>query len=111
MRSVIALVVTALLSLPAYAETGKASYYGKSHHGKRTACGTKFNMHGMTAAHKRLPCGTKVLVTNLRNGKSVSLTITDRGPFVRGRVIDVSLGAAQALGMVQSGVAAVRLSQ
>ena len=87
--------------------TGMASYY-KS--GKQTANGERFNPNGLTAAHRTLPFGTKVRVTNLRNGKSVVVRINDRGPFIRGRVIDLSLGAASFVGMTKSGVAKVTYS-
>jgi rare lipoprotein A len=87
--------------------TGVASYY-KS--GKQTANGESFNPNGLTAAHRTLPFGTKIRVTNMRNGKSVVVRINDRGPFIRGRVIDLSLGAARLVGMTSSGVAKVTYS-
>lgn len=87
--------------------TGVASYY-KS--GKQTANGESFNPNGLTAAHRTLPFGTKVRVTNMRNGKSVVVRINDRGPFIRGRVIDLSLGAAKLVEMTSSGVAKVTYS-
>ena len=87
--------------------TGVASYY-KS--GKQTANGESFNPNGLTAAHRTLPFGTKVRVTNMRNGKSVVVRINDRGPFIRGRVIDLSLGAARLVEMTSSGVAKVTYS-
>ena len=80
------------------AQTGMASYYK---HGKRTANGERFNPHGYTAAHRTLPFGTRVLVTNLKNGKSVIVRINDRGPFTKGRVIDLSLGAAKVVGLTR----------
>jgi peptidoglycan lytic transglycosylase len=86
--------------------SGMASYYG-SESGSRTASGAHFNPGAMTAAHRTLPFGTKVRVTNRRNGRSVIVTINDRGPFVRGRVIDLSSGAAGVIGMRSSGVAPV----
>jgi len=86
--------------------TGMASYYT---HGKRTANGERFNPGGLTAAHRSLPFGTRVQVTNLNNGKSVVVRINDRGPFVRGRLIDLSYGAARAVGVTSSGVARVTL--
>ncbi|AZD06350.1 Rare lipoprotein A [Pseudomonas chlororaphis] len=92
-----------------YDKTGVASYYGAKHHGKRTASGEPFNQHGMTAAHRELPFGTRVKVTNLNNDKSVVVRINDRGPHTRGRLIDLSRAAAQQLGMIRSGTAKVRV--
>jgi rare lipoprotein A len=92
-----------------YTETGLASWYGRAHHRKRTASGERFDMHGMTAAHRRLEFGTVVRVVNLENGRSVKVRINDRGPYVRGRVIDLSSRAADALGIKGEGVARVRL--
>ncbi len=89
--------------------TGVASYYGKRFHGRLTANGERFNMNAMTAAHKKLPFGTKVRVTNARNGRSVVVRINDRGPFIRGRTIDLSRGAAQKIGMISTGHARVKL--
>ncbi len=91
----------------ANSSTGVASYY-KS--GKQTANGERFIPLGLTAAHRTLPFGTKVRVTNLRTGKSVVVRINDRGPFIRGRVIDLSLGAANLVGLTKSGVAKVTYS-
>lgn len=88
---------------------GRASWYGSAHHGRKTANGERFNMNAMTAAHKTLPFGTKVRVTNVRNGRSVVVRINDRGPYVHGRVIDVSKAAAGRLGLIASGTAPVRL--
>ena len=85
--------------------TGMASYY-KS--GYRTANGERFKPNGLTAAHRSLPFGTMVKVTNIKTGKSVVVRINDRGPFSHGRVIDLSYGAAKAVGLVASGVARVR---
>jgi rare lipoprotein A len=89
--------------------SGSASWYGGQFHGRKTANGERFNMHDLTAAHRSLPFGTKVRVTNQKNGKSVVVRINDRGPFVGKRVIDLSRGAAQAVSMVSSGVAPVKL--
>ncbi|KQT82203.1 septal ring lytic transglycosylase RlpA family protein [Aurantimonas sp. Leaf443] len=105
---------TALGSISAEAQTksvrsGSASYYGKQFHGRRTANGERFNMNSMTAAHRTLPFGTKVKVTNSVNGRSVVVRINDRGPFHGNRVIDLSRGAAQSIGMISSGVAKVKL--
>ena len=90
---------------------GEASYYGKELAGNRTANGERFNPHALTAAHRTLPMGTKLKVTNKANGKSVIVRINDRGPFVKKRLIDVSLAAAQQINMVRSGHAMVRLER
>ncbi|TBU89499.1 septal ring lytic transglycosylase RlpA family protein [Phytopseudomonas dryadis] len=92
-----------------YRAEGKASYYGKAHHGNKTASGERFDQNALTAAHRTLPFGTRVKVTNLNNNRSVVLRINDRGPFTRGRIIDVSYKAAEALGMLRAGVAPVRV--
>lgn len=86
---------------------GIASFYGRAFAGRPTATGERFNPEAMTAAHRTLPFGTRVRVTNTRNGRSVVVRINDRGPFVRGRIIDVSRGAARNLGMINSGLAPV----
>lgn len=88
---------------------GIASWYGPGFHGRRSASGERYNQNALTAAHRSLPFGTNVLVTNLNNGRSVVVRINDRGPFVRGRVIDLSAAAARALGVMQSGIAPVQL--
>src|SRR5262249_20191464 len=90
--------------------TGMASYYGGGFHGRRTASGARFDSSALTAAHRSLPFGTMVRVTHLGNGRSVVVRINDRGPFVGGRVIDLSSGAAGVLGMHGQGVARVRIS-
>jgi rare lipoprotein A len=90
-------------------EVGVASWYGDDFHGRRTASGARFNQQGLTAAHPTLPLGSRVRVTNLDNNRSVVVVVNDRGPFVDGRVIDVSHGAARQLGMVEAGTAHVRL--
>jgi rare lipoprotein A len=82
-----------------------ASWYGKEFHGRKTASGETYNMYALTAAHKTLPLGTYVRVYNLNNGKTVYVRINDRGPFVRGRVIDLSYEAAQRIGLVGPGTA------
>lgn len=87
---------------------GKASWYGGKFHGRKTASGERFNKKALTAAHKKLPFGTFLEVTNLRNNKKVVVRINDRGPFVRGRVLDLSKEAAKRLGMIQSGWTKVR---
>ena len=90
-------------------QIGIASYYGKKFHKKRTANGEIFNMYKVSAAHKSYPLGTKVRVTNLKNGKSLKLVINDRGPFVSGRIIDLSYKAARKLGFVNQGTVKVRI--
>lgn len=92
---------------PVLGETGYAAYY----RGGRTASGEVSGPNGYTAAHRRLPFGTKVLVTNLSNGRSVTVRINDRGPYGRGRIIDVSTAAARELGMIGSGTARVRVDR
>ena len=88
---------------------GVASWYGYPHHGRITASGRRFNMYEMTAAHRTLPLGTRLRVTNLTNGRAVTVTITDRGPFVKNRVLDLSYAAAREIGMVGPGTAPVQL--
>lgn len=92
-----------------YDQTGMASYYGARHHGKRTASGERFDQHSLTAAHRQLPFGTRVKITNLGNNDSVVVRINDRGPYTRGRLIDVSREAAEQLGMLRTGTARVRV--
>jgi len=94
---------------PSYQAKGKASYYASRHHGRRTASGERLNNNAFTAAHRELPFGTKVKVTNLANERSVVVRITDRGPHTRGRLIDLSQAAARELGMLRAGVAQVRV--
>lgn len=89
------------------AECGLASWYGPGFHGKKTASGVRFNQNAMTAAHKTMAMGTVLKVTNQRTGKTVKVTINDRGPFIRGRVLDLSREAAARLGMEQQGVGRV----
>lgn len=90
--------------------TGRASWYGGKHHGRKTASGERFDKEQLTAAHRTLPFGTRVRVTNLDNGRTVVVRINDRGPFGRKqRIIDVSEAAARRLGMIQSGVVRVRV--
>ncbi|ASQ89703.1 septal ring lytic transglycosylase RlpA family lipoprotein [Prosthecochloris sp. GSB1] len=90
-------------------DEGKASYYADYFHGRLTANGERFDMNDLTAAHKSLPFGSMVRVTNLANGKKVIVRINDRGPFVRGRIIDLSLEAAKEIGLLKKGVTKVRL--
>lgn len=92
-----------------YVEYGIASWYGPGFHGRRTASGEIYNMYKLTAAHKTLPFGTYVRVINLKNGKSVIVKINDRGPFVSGRIVDLSYAAAREIGMLKTGTASVKL--
>lgn len=92
-----------------YAETGDASFYGAKHQGRRTASGDVFDASDFTAAHRRLPFGTRVKVTNLENGKNVVVEVNDRGPFVRGRIIDLSRAAFRQIADVSDGVVKVRV--
>lgn len=103
-----AAVVVSVSTLPAEAKSfsGSASWYQM---GTRTASGERYNPDGLSAAHRTLPFGTKLKVTNLRNGKSVQVRVNDRGPFAKGRVLDVSRGAARKLGMISSGTAKVKV--
>ena len=89
--------------------TGMASWYGSAHHGRRTASGEIYDMNQLTAAHPTLSMGTRLLVTNLNNGRSVRVRVNDRGPTIDGRILDLSLAAAKALGGVGDGVIPVRV--
>lgn len=105
----IVLTLLFAFSSPAYAKNkkiqiGKGSWYGKKFHGRLTANGERYNMYDLTAAHKTLPFGTMVKVTNLRNKRSIIVRINDRGPFVKGRIIDLSYLAAKKLRYVNKGV-------
>ncbi len=93
-----------------FREIGVASWYGKKFHGRKTSNGETYNMYGMTAAHKTLPLGTHVRVKNLSNRKQIHVRINDRGPFIRGRIIDLSYTAAKKLGIVGPGTAKVEVS-
>ncbi len=92
-----------------YRETGLASWYGRESHGRKTASGEVFDMNGMSAAHRTLPFGTRIRVTNLENYKSVIVTVNDRGPFVKTRIIELSQGAARELGFTAQGTATVKI--
>ncbi len=94
---------------PGYNAVGTASWSGRRFHGRKTASGQIYNMNALTAAHRTLPLGTQVRVTNLTNRKSVVLTVNDRGPFAKGRIIDVSRRAADRLGFRRAGTARVRV--
>jgi rare lipoprotein A len=106
-----AAVLFAVMSFSAQASTGVASYYGPGFAGKKTASGERFNPGGLTAAHRSLPFGTRLKLTNLANGVSVIVRVNDRGPFVHGRVLDVSHGAARVLGMTGSGTARLQIER
>lgn len=90
-------------------QVGVASYYGREFQGRKTASGHVFDPEAMTAAHRHLPLGTQVRITNLANGRSHDATINDRGPFVHGRIIDVSRGLAERLGFLRAGIAKVKV--
>ncbi len=94
---------------PTETSYGIAGWYGQEFHGQETASGERFDMYAYTAAHRELPFGTRVRVTNLRNGRHAVVRINDRGPFVPERVIDVSYITARDLGMLKTGLAEVRL--
>lgn len=96
-------------SRPGDAEEGLASWYGRHHHGHRTASGERFNMYEHTAAHRRLRFHSLVEVEDPRSGRRVVVRINDRGPFIHGRIIDLSQAAAQVLGMIRAGVIKVRV--
>ncbi|MDZ3832152.1 MAG: septal ring lytic transglycosylase RlpA family protein [Sphingopyxis sp.] len=124
MRRGFTILLPLLLALPATAQealgdgfgletevgSGTASYYGRELAGNRTANGERFDPDALTAAHRTLPFGSRVRVTNLTNGQSVVVRINDRGPFGRGRVIDVSHAAAREIGMHRSGIARVSMT-
>lgn len=92
-----------------WTETGIASWYGNPYNGRRTSSGEIFDMERLTAAHRTLPFDTWLEVTNLSNGKRVEVRVTDRGPFINGRIIDLSLGAAREIDMIREGVVRVRI--
>jgi rare lipoprotein A len=100
----------AIPGIPGAGEVGIASWYGPDFHGRRTSSGEVYDMHQLTAAHRELPLGTWILVTNLENGRSVELRVNDRGPFVADRIVDVSYAAGRLLGMIGPGVIPVRLT-
>jgi rare lipoprotein A len=92
-----------------YIERGQASWYGPGFHGEETASGAVFDQTELTAAHPKLPFGTEVIVTNLENGKQVTVEINDRGPYADGRIIDLSREAGRRLDIISGGVAEVRI--
>lgn len=91
-------------------QAGKASWYGTYHHGRKTASGERFNMHGLSAAHRTLPLGSMIAVTNKTTGKTIQVKVNDRGPYHGNRVLDLSMGAAKELGMMSSGVGNVEIT-
>jgi rare lipoprotein A len=97
------------VALEGLTQSGQASWYGRQHHGKRTASGETYDMNKLTAAHRTLPLGTWVLVTNRDNGRTVEVRINDRGPFRRHRVLDLSYAAARRLGAIGEGVIPITL--
>lgn len=110
-----AAILILLFTLSAHSENvfpqyGNASWYGNSFHGRKTASGQIFNQHALTGANRSLPFGSIVRVTNLRNGRYVDVTINDRGPFIKTRIIDISRAAASEIGILHRGVARVRVS-
>lgn len=92
-----------------HSETGQASYYGNEFHGRKTASGEPFDQAKLTAAHRTLPFGTRLKVTNTQTGKSVQVRVNDRGPFVKGRVIDLSSSAFKTIASLNAGVVPVRI--
>ncbi|WP_448204619.1 septal ring lytic transglycosylase RlpA family protein [Azospirillum sp. sgz302134] len=94
---------------PVFVHEGKASFYSDSFSGRRTASGERFSQNKLTGASRKFPLGSRVVVTNADNGKSVEIVINDRGPYIKGRVIDLSRKAAQELGMIEDGVVDVRI--
>lgn len=105
------LVTFALPTTVKAQQHGKASYYSNSLHGRRTSDGSRYHKDSLTCAHRTLPFGTLLKVTNKKNGKEVVVKVTDRGPYCTGRVVDLSMAAARELGMVASGVAAVQVEK
>ena len=101
-------IVRAQRAQVGYVQQGIASWYGPRFHGRDTASGERFDQNELTAAHRTLPLGTKAMVTNLRNGKKVEVEINDRGPYARGRILDLSKAAAERLD-IESGTTPVRL--
>lgn len=101
--------LTAIAAEPGYKQKGVASFYADRFHGRKTASGVRYDKGALTAAHKSLPLGTKVRVTNLKNGDSVEVEINDRGPHVKGRVVDLSKAAARELGMMSAGLVKVQV--
>ncbi len=97
------------LARPDRVQTGWASYYGREFDGRKTANGETYDMHALTAAHRSLPFGTRVKVTDIETGRSVVVRINDRGPWAKGRILDLSYEAARRIGMIGPGTARVRM--
>jgi rare lipoprotein A len=109
-------VPTPIVNVPSppassFTQQGVASWYGQSHHGRRTANGETFDMNALTAAHRTLPFGTVVRVTRLDDGRAVKVRINDRGPHVASRIIDLSAQAARDIGITENGIARVKIEQ
>lgn len=104
-----ALVLAVITNASARDQRGTASWYGRDHHGRQMANGRRFDMRAATIAHRTLPLGSVVTVRNLENGRTVRATVTDRGPYARGRVADLSRGLAKSLGFLRQGVAPVEI--
>lgn len=100
---------SANLSNISHSDIGKASWYGKRFHGRKTACGERYDMFALTAAHRKLPLGSILRVTNLANNRHVIVRVNDRGPYIGGRIIDLSVAAATELRMVTKGVSKVKI--
>lgn len=103
------LLILVFASCASIKQEGRASYYADKFNGRKTASGARFSQHKRTAAHRTLPFGTKLKVKNLDNGRTVRVRVNDRGPFVAGRMVDLSKKAARKLGMLQQGVANVEI--
>lgn len=101
--------ITLFSCAPKITQSGKASYYADKFNGRKTASGERFRNSKLTAAHKTLPFGTKVKVTNMKTGQSVKVRINDRGPFVAGRIIDLSKKAARRIGIISEGIGSVKI--
>jgi len=97
------------VDLAGYSESGIASYYSMKYHNRKTASGERFDNYAMTAAHNSLPFGTRVIVLNINNGKTVVVKINDRGPFVKGRIIDLSRAAFAKIENIEKGIAEVKI--
>ena len=111
MKKILAFIFFLSIAAVAFGQvqTGKASFYADKFEGVQTASGEKYKRKKLTGAHKTLPFGTKVRITNLQNNKTVEIVINDRGPYVDGRIVDVSKAAAEKLGFINQGIAEVRL--